>query len=348
MDEHFMRLALSLARKGMGRTHPNPMVGAVVVKEGRIVSTGYHRGFGLPHAEAVALERAGERARGATLYVNLEPCCHQGKTPPCCQAIWRAGIRRVVVAVQDPNPRVNGRGIEFLRSRGIEVRVGVLAREAEELNRAFLHFHRRGKPWLTGKMALTADGATVWKEKYISSPQALLFAHWLRANHMGIMVGINTVLKDDPLLNIRHPRFKGKKIVKIILDSYLRTPYRARLFTTGDPVLIFTSSPKPFDNPQAEIVRIPGKEGKLSLREVLRQLAEREIISVLVEGGPSLMGSLADEGLLNELYLVHSPKIGGKRRLEISPTSVDLKKHWCSSQGEHYIQFSFKEEKNAL
>ncbi len=345
MDEYFMRMALSLAKKGAGKTHPNPMVGAVIVKEGRIISTGYHRAFGAPHAEAEAIKKAGKQARGATLYVNLEPCCHQGKTPPCCEAIWRAGIKRVVVAVKDPNPLVNGRGIDFLRSKGIEVRVGVLKEEAEELNRAFLFFHRHRRPWLTGKMALTADGAAVWKEKYISSPQSLLFAHWLRATHMGIMVGVGTVLKDDPLLNVRHPRFQGKRITKIVLDSRLRTPPQAKLFSTGDPVLIFTSSGKTFQNPAAEIIRVSSGEKGLCLKEVLYHLARRNIISVLVEGGPTLMASLIEEGLLNELYLVHTPKIGGEKRLVLRPGPVVLKKHWCSSQGEHYINFSFKEEK---
>ncbi len=341
MDEYFMRMALSLAKRGAGRTHPNPMVGAVVVKDGRIISTGYHQGFGLAHAEAVALQKAGERARGATLYVNLEPCCHQGKTPPCCLAIWKAGIKRVVVAVQDPNPLVNGKGIDFLRAKGIEVRLGVLREEAEELNRAFLFFHRSFRPWLTGKMALTADGAAVWKEKYISSPQSLLFAHWLRATHMGIMVGANTVLKDDPLLNVRHPKFQGKRIIKIVLDSKLRIPPNARLFSTGDPVLIFTTSDRSFENPKAEIIRVEKGEKGLSLQEVLHHLAQRNIISVLVEGGPTLMASLLEEGFLNELYLIHTPKIGGEKRLSVKPRSATLKKHWCSSQGEHYINISF-------
>ncbi len=344
MDEKFMRIALSLARKGLGRTQPNPMVGAVVVKDGRIISAGYHRSFGSPHAEAEALKKAGERAKGATLYVNLEPCCHHGKTPPCCQAIWKAGIKRVVISLMDPNPLVNGKGIEFLRERSIEVKIGVLEKEATYLNRHFLFYHREKRPWLTGKMALTADGAARWREKYLSSPQSLRFAHWLRATHMAIMVGINTVLEDDPLLNVRHPGFSGKKIYKVILDSRLRTPPDARIFTTGDPVLIFTSSQKELPVQEVEIIRVKEEVGFLSLREVLRELASRGIISVLVEGGPTLISNLIEENLLDELILVHTPRLGGEKRLSFSPSEVHMVKHWCSRQGEHYINFIYRRE----
>ncbi len=344
MDEKFMRIALSLAKRGLGRTQPNPLVGAVVVKDGRIISTGYHRSFGSPHAEAVALEKAGERAKGATLYVNLEPCCHHGKTPPCCQAIWRAGIKRVVISLRDPNPLVNGKGIEFLRGKGIEVKIGVLEKEASYLNRHFLLYHREKRPWLTGKMALTADGAARWREKYISSPQSLRFAHWLRATHMAIMVGINTVLEDNPLLNVRHPRFSGKKIYKVILDSHLRTPPDARIFTTGDPVLIFTSSQRGFPLQGPEIIQVRQENGLLSLEEILRELASRGIISVLVEGGPTLISNLMEKNLLDELILVHTPRLGGGKRLSFSPADAQMIKHWCSPQGEHYINFIFRRE----
>ncbi len=344
MDEKFMKIALSLAKRGYGKTSPNPLVGAVIVRDGEIVATGYHRGFALPHAEAEALKKAGEKAKGATLYVNLEPCCHHGKTPPCCEAIWKAGIKRVVISIPDPNPLVNGKGIKFLMERGIEVKTGVLARQATYLNRHFLLFHREKRPWITGKMALTSDGAARWKERYLSSPQSLRFAHWLRATHMAIMVGINTVLEDNPLLNVRHPRFAGQKITKVILDTNLRTPPEARLFTTGDPVLIFTSKEGEFPGGRAEVIKVKKEKGHISLKEVMNHLARRGIISVLVEGGPTLLSSMIKQGLVDELFLVHTPAIGGEKRLDFSPVEPVHIRHWCSRQSEHYINFIFRRE----
>lgn len=321
-------MALSLAKRGMGWTEPNPLVGSVIVKDGRIVSRGFHRKFGEAHAEAAAIEAAGERARGATLYVNLEPCCHSGKTPPCCHKIWKAGIKRVVASIEDPNPLVKGKGFAFLKEKGIEVIVGVGSEQAEELNRHFLWFHRRGRPWVTGKMAMTSDGATVWKEKWISSGRARKFAHWLRATHMGIMVGINTILNDNPKLNVRHPRFMGKKITKIILDSDLKINMDADVFKTGDRVIVFTASDRRFEMEGVEIIRVPRREYGLDLEEVLTVLAEKNIISVLVEGGVTLMSTLLKRGLLNELYLVHSAKLGGTHRMEIPPVEIASAKVW--------------------
>lgn len=326
--ENFMKMALSLAKRGVGWTEPNPLVGAVIVKDGRIIAQGFHRRFGEAHAEAMAIENAGERARDATLYVNLEPCCHFGKTPPCCHKIWKAGIRRVVASIQDPNPLVMGKGFAFLKEKGIEVVEGVARDEAEELNRHFLWFYRHGTPWVTGKMAMTIDGATVWKERWISSERARRFAHWLRATHMGIMVGINTVLKDNPRLNVRHPRFKGRRITKIILDTDLKINIDADIFKTGDKVIIFTASSKKINLDEVETIRVSRSEDGLALDEVMDALASRNIISVLVEGGVTLMSSFLKKGLLNELYLVHSSKIGGTHRLEVPPLEVASAKVW--------------------
>lgn len=323
-----MRMALSLAKRGAGWTEPNPMVGAVVVKDGRVIAQGFHRRFGEAHAEAKAIEIAGKGAKDATLYVNLEPCCHFGKTPPCCHKIWKAGIKRVVASIQDPNPMVRGKGFAFLKEKGIEVVKGIARNEAEELNRHFLWFYRYGRPWVTGKMAMTVDGATVWKEKWISSQRARRFAHWLRANHMGIMVGINTVLKDNPKLNVRHPRFKEKRITKIILDTNLKINMDADVFKTRDRVLIFTASNRKVSLDGVETIRVSRSKEGLDLDEVMDALASRNIISVLVEGGVTLMSSFLKNGLLNELYLVHSSKIGGTHRLEIPPVEAASANVW--------------------
>ncbi len=326
--EIFMKVALSLAEKGAGWCEPNPMVGAVIVKNGKIISYGYHRKFGQPHGEAVAIKRAGEKAKGATLYVNLEPCCHFGKTPPCCEAIWKSGIKKVVASIQDPNPLVSGKGFSFLKEKGVEVIKGILEEDAEQINRHFLWFHRKKRPWLTGKMAMTADGSTVWRERWISSEQARKFAHWLRATHMGIMVGINTVLEDDPILNIRHPAFAEKKITKIILDTELKIRKNAKVFSTKDPIIIFTASNRKIKAEGVETVKISRGKGGINIEEVLKALAERKIISVLVEGGATLMSNLIKQRKLNELYLIHSPKLGGTKKLTVSGRKIISSKTW--------------------
>ncbi len=325
--ELFMKIALALAEKGKGWTHPNPMVGAVLVKNDKIISWGYHEAFGKPHAEQVALKKAGTEAKDATLYVNLEPCCHFGKTPPCCKLIAEAGVRKVVASISDPNPKVNGKGFAYLRERGIEIVTGVLEKEAEELNRAFLFFHRTGLPWVTGKIALTADGKSARPERWITSEKARELAHQIRAEHQAIMVGITTVLKDDPFLNVRTQRYPGKKITKIVLDSYLRTPPKAKIFSTGDPVFLFTKK-SPLSNSDkkfkgAEIVKVSASQkGGLNLEEVLKELAKRGIISVLVEGGISLLSSFIEERLINELLIFQAGKLGGELPFNLSPVEV--------------------------
>jgi len=243
-DESYMRLALRLARKGAGRVSPNPMVGAVVVDpSGEIISTGYHPEFGKPHAERIALKKLGYKASGATLYVNLEPCCHHGKTLPCTEAIIKSGVKRVVVGVLDPNPQVSGRGVEILRKHGIEVKVGVLEEECKWLNRGFFKWVLKGIPYVVLKWAQTLDGkiATVTGEsKWISSERALNYAHRLRAESDAVVVGKNTVLADDPELTVR--RVRGVDPLRVVLDSKLELPLDRKIFHVPPKTLVFTLS----------------------------------------------------------------------------------------------------------
>src|SRR3989338_1737631 len=227
-DESCMALALRLALKGKGKTKTNPLVGAVIAKQGKIIGKGWHRAFGKAHAEINALEQAGKKAAGATLYVTLEPCCHYGKTPPCTKAIISAGINRVVCAMKDPNPLVNGNGIRELRKAGIEMETGLLKERAREMNRGFISIIEKGRPYITLKAALTADGCLTWgngKRKKITGKEADIYAHKLRAENDAILVGIGTVMKDNPQLTVR--LVKGRNPVRIILDTNLDTPINA-------------------------------------------------------------------------------------------------------------------------
>ena len=232
IDATYMKLALSLAARGAGWVSPNPMVGAVVVKDGQVVGRGYHRRAGAPHAEVEALRSAGEAARGADLYVTLEPCNHQGRTPPCTQAILAAGVRRVIIAARDPNPQVTGGGAEFLAARGVEVHEGLLDTEAQRLNEAWLHYVNTGRPWVMAKAACSLDGkiATVGGEsQWLTGEAARGLGHRLRHRVDAIIVGIGTVLADNPQLTTRRPRGPAKDPIRVILDSRLRLPLTSRL-----------------------------------------------------------------------------------------------------------------------
>ncbi len=320
-DEWFMKLALSEAYRGKGRTLPNPAVGAVVVKDGKVISTGYHERAGLPHAEAVALEKAGEKARGATLYVTLEPCNHYGKTPPCAERIIKAGIKRVVVGVRDPNPVASG-GIERLRSAGIEVEVGVLESECRELIEDFVFNLKSERPFVSLKLAATLDGRTADKNgnsKWITSESARYVVHRLRSFHNAVMVGIGTVLKDDPLLNVRYFPVKVQPKA-VVVDKDLKIPIHCRLVKERAEDLIVITAQRSLLEYKAGILRDAGVkllpvswiDGYLDLKEALETLKkEFGIYSILCEGGPTLAGFLLKEGLLNKLYLFYSNKFFG-------------------------------------
>ena len=319
----WMARALRLAARGRGRVSPNPLVGAVVVKNGRAAGTGYHRRYGGDHAEVEALRRAGRRAQGSTLYVNLEPCCHWGKTPPCLEAIIAAGVRKVVIAHRDPNPIVKGKGIRGLRRAGIETEVGVLAAEARRLNEAYLKRVESGLPFVALKLALSLDGksATAGGEsKYLTGRKARALTHRLRSQHDGVMVGVGTVLADDPRLTVRLAR--GRDPVRVVVDSRLRTPQRAQVLANGSPSSVIAAvrgaPPKKAQALKKRGARLlllaADAEGRVSLRPLLRALARLGMNSLLVEGGPTLAGSLLDKGLVDRVYFFLAPcLLGGEQ-----------------------------------
>ncbi|MDK2821083.1 MAG: diaminohydroxyphosphoribosylaminopyrimidine deaminase [Clostridia bacterium] len=321
-DIEFMKRALSLARKGLGRTSPNPAVGAVIVRDNKIVGEGYHQKAGTPHAEIHALREAGEAARGSTIYVTLEPCCHYGRTPPCTEAIIKAGIRRVVAAMADPNPKVAGGGLKFLRQKGVEVEVGVLEKEARRLNEAFIKYIVTGKPWVTLKMALTLDGKIATRtgvSRWITGRTSRNKAHQLRDTHDAVMVGIGTVLADDPRLTTRLPEKKGRDAVRVILDSRLRIPLSAKVVNLDSPAktIIATSEAAPLDSINrlkekgVEVLVLPASEGLVDWNSLLDTLAKRSITSILLEGGAGVNATALEAGIVDKVIAFIAPKIFG-------------------------------------
>ena len=323
-DEQYMRMALSLARKGLGGTSPNPMVGAVLVKAGKIVGKGYHKKAGGPHAEVAALSDAKEEAKGSVLYVNLEPCVHLGKTPPCADALIEAGIKKVVVSMLDPNPLVNGKGVQKLRKAGIDVKVGLLEEEAKRLNEAFIVSMERKRPFFTLKAALSLDGKIATKtcdSKWISNEESRKYTDNLRAVADGILVGINTVIADNPMLIPKIVR--PKKIpVRIVLDSKLRIPLACDMVKTSEkyPTWIFTGEDSRADKEAKlksmgiDVIRVPKDEnGRVSLKHVCDELYKRGIMDVIVEGGGEVNSALLKEGLIDKIFFFYgSILIGGK------------------------------------
>jgi len=322
-DRIFMKKALELAARARGRTSPNPMVGAVIVKDGCIVGEGYHERAGLPHAEVVALEQAGELAKGATLYVTLEPCCHWGRTPPCTRAIIRSGIKKVIVATLDPNPLVSGKGVDELRRNGIEVEIGLMEEEARKLNEFFFKHITTGLPFVILKIAMSLDGkiATATGEsRWITSPQSRRMVHGLRDQVDAVMVGIGTVLKDDPQLTTRLPEGEGKDPIRVILDSYARTPPTARVINprSSAPTIIATTTKadggkiKALREAGAEVVILnEDEEGRVDLKSLMEYLGGRSIQSLLVEGGSEVAGSMLMKGFVDKVMFFIAPKIIG-------------------------------------
>lgn len=321
-----MELALRLAEKGRGYVNPNPMVGAVIVKNNRIAGKGYHCAFGGPHAEINALNDAGAGAKGSTMYVTLEPCRYFGKTPPCTNAIITSGIKKVVVAVSDPNPLNCGRGIRELRKYGIKVETGYLKTEARKLNENFFTFYEKKRPFISIKCAMTLDGkiATVKGEsKWITSEKARNFSHLLRHEHDAIMVGINTIKADDPLLSARFNRDMRKPCI-VIPDSQLSiSPYSNVIKNAKNTrVIIATTKKAHLKNIKrltcsgAGVLAVSSKDNKVSLSGLIKKLARLGITSVLVEGGGELAYSILEEKLADKIYFFYAPKIiGGKNAL---------------------------------
>lgn len=323
MTEHrkYIARALELARKGKFTAHPNPMVGCVIVKGGRIVAEAAHMKYGGPHAEAAALKKAGKLARGATLYVNLEPCSHYGKTPPCAEAIIKAGIRKIVASVGDPNPIVSGQGFALLKSAGIDVKTGTMRNEAEELNRKFFYAMKNRRSFVALKMAQTLDGKIADSNKrsrWITSTQSRRLAHELRAEYDAVLVGKGTLLADDPLLTARG--VKGRQPWRLVLDGHLNSKPSSRIFNEGtSPALILTSEQalraKPknvrrFENNNVALVAC-GKNPRLNAATVLSATYRLGINSILVEGGSSVHSWFLQSQAAQYLYAFIAPAILG-------------------------------------
>jgi len=328
-----MEHALALARKGIGLASPNPMVGCVVVREGQIVGEGFHQYEWRDHAEIVALKSAGEKTRGATLYVTLEPCNHTGRTGPCTEAIIDTGVQRVVAAMVDPNPVNSGRGFERLRAAGIEVFTGVCEEEARRLNEPFACWIRTKKPFVTLKSALTLDGQLAFPKPakksgkrasrvWISSEESRAEVHRMRHASDALLTGIGTILADDPLLTDRSGLSRRRRFLRVILDSRLRLSPTSRIVeTSDDDLLVFTATPltsvkaRKLQNAGVEVVRAKTKNGQIDLAAVLKELGRRDILSVLLEAGPTLNGAALTAGVVNKLFLFYAPKIAADNRV---------------------------------
>ncbi len=317
----WMRMALRLARGGEGRVEPNPMVGCVLVRRGQIVGVGRHRRFGGPHAEIEALRAAGDAARGADAFVTLEPCCYHGKTPPCTEALVRAGVRRVVAAVRDPNPRVRGRGLRRLAHAGIRTESGLCADEAAALIAPFEKLTRQGRPWVILKWAQSLDGVIATRDgdsRWISDEAARRNAHATRGRMDAVIVGVGTVLADDPLLTCRHVRPR-RIATRVVFDTRLRTPPDAAVALGAKRVPTLICCGRSADARRArrlaqtgcEVVRLPSSGARVSASAAMEELGRRGMTNVLVEGGGQLLGTFLDEGLADEVHAYIAPRLIG-------------------------------------
>ena len=356
-----MRVALALAARALEReTSPNPRVGAVVVKDGRVVGEGFHVRAGAPHAEAVALWRAGRQARGATLYATLEPCTHQGRTPPCAGAIVEAGIRRVVAAMRDPNPRVSGRGLEWLAQRGVDTATGCLEEEARRLNPFFLAWATRNRPYVTLKYAMTLDGKLACasrESRWITGAVARSTVHRERARHDAILVGIGTVLADDPRLTARVEAEEEWHPLRVVLDSLARTPPTAALLRCGGPPPLIVVGPEAPEHRRRRLeeggasVRQVARshQGHLCLPSLLRLLHARPVTSLLVEGGANVQASFLDLDLFDRLLAFLAPRVvggstaprpaGGRQgEASLSPPHLHAVREWDGDLGLEMVK----------
>jgi len=318
-DRDFMTLTLELASKGEGAVNPNPLVGAVVVRGSEIVGKGWHQRFGGPHAEINALNEAGEASDGATLYVTLEPCCHHGKTPPCTDRIIQAGIRKVVLAIRDPNPLNNGKGLAELRDAGIDVVEGVMEQEAQQQNEVFLTFMANNRPFVELKLAMSLDGRIATKTgdaKWISGEESRIEGHRLRAKRMAIAVGVETVIQDDPSLNVRH--VEGKDPVPIVLDTKGRIPLSSKLLQAPSKAVIATCSmPEEIEGSiretGAQVWRLPAANGRVSIEALLARMAEEQLDSLLIEGGGEIAASFLEARAIDKVSFFYAPILIGGR-----------------------------------
>jgi diaminohydroxyphosphoribosylaminopyrimidine deaminase / 5-amino-6-(5-phosphoribosylamino)uracil reductase len=338
-DIYYMNRVLELARLGEGRTSPNPLVGAVIVKDGRIIGEGYHGYYGGNHAEVEAINSAKESVKGSTIYVNLEPCSHFGKTPPCAKRLVEEGFRKVVVSILDPNPKVAGRGIEILKENGIEVEVGLLEKEARELNEVFIKYITKGIPYIYLKYAMTLDGkiaSCTGDAKWISNEKSRQEVHKLRNKVSGIMVGIGTILADDPSLNTRLVEGNSKDPIRIIVDSNCRIPSIAKVLhldSDAKTIVVITKYADllkiaEIEAVGAEVLMIDDKDGRVDLKSLMRVLGNRGLDSILIEGGGELSYSALEEELIDKVQVYIAPKIigGSKAPTPVAGKGISLMK----------------------
>jgi diaminohydroxyphosphoribosylaminopyrimidine deaminase/5-amino-6-(5-phosphoribosylamino)uracil reductase len=323
-DKNYMEMCYALAEKARGCTSPNPYVGAVIVRRHEVVGWGYHEKCGHQHAEAAALDRAGHRAQGATAYVTLEPCIHWGRTPPCIDRILQSKLKRVVVSDYDPNPLVYRKGVGRMRAAGIAVSTGLLKEKNRRLNEAYIKFITKKIPFVILKAAVSLDGkiaTRTYASQWISSSSTREYIHLMRGEYDAIMVGINTILKDNPQLTIRHPQWRNKRQIRVILDSRLRLPLHARILSTlarGD-VLVFTSraaaskKARALEQKGVRVISAPESGGRLQMQAVLEWLGKQDISSLLVEGGGRIHTEFLEQRLADKILVTYSPQlIGGK------------------------------------
>ena len=319
-DTTWMRRAIRLAERGRGLASPNPPVGAVIVREGKAISQGFHRGPGTAHAEIEAIREAGDATRGATLYVTLEPCTHQGRTPPCAPEVIAAGFARVVIGTTDPNPLVDGRGEVALQQAGIEVESGVLHAESERLIQSFSKFIRTGRPFVTAKIAVSLDGraaAADGSSQWITGPTARRDAHRMRASADAVLVGVGTVLHDDPQLTVRLRGYRGRQPLRIVLDSSCRTPVDAAILGDEAPTLIVVTDKATREVEETlrsrgvEVLRLPARDGRVDLNAVLETLGHRGVTDLLIEGGPTVIGDVVERSLADRYVFYVAPKLLG-------------------------------------
>lgn len=318
-DQRYMQLALDEAIKGRGWVNPNPMVGAVIVKDGNIIGSGYHQKYGEPHAERNALAACSANPQGSTMYVTLEPCCHWGKTPPCTDAIIASGVAKVVIGAKDPNSLVAGKGIQILKQHGIEVTTGVLEDKCHQLNEVFFHYIRHKTPFVVIKYAMTIDGKTATstgKSQWITGEAAREHVHSLRHRYTAIMVGIGTIIADDPLLNCRLPNSKNP--ARIICDTNLRIPLDAKVVQTANEITTYIATASKnsakisaLKEKNVNIISLSQKNGHINLEQLMTVLGERSIDSILLEGGATLHAAALESGIANKVMAYIAPKIFG-------------------------------------
>jgi diaminohydroxyphosphoribosylaminopyrimidine deaminase/5-amino-6-(5-phosphoribosylamino)uracil reductase len=330
-EQKYIKMAIKLAEKGKGRVSPNPLVGALVVKGDHIVGQGYHARYGDQHAETKALEEAGSEAKGATIFINLEPCCHHGQTPPCVDEIIKAGISKAVISVKDPNPIVNGKSIEILKSKGIEVKLGIQEKTASKLNEFFFKYITTGTPFVMLKSGMSLDGKVATKtgeSKWVTSEPSREYVHQLRNQMDATLVGIETILRDNPRLTTRLKNSKGRDPIRVVIDSLLRIPIRMRIFTqesdAGNTIITTYNAPidriKKIEASGAKVLFVkPKGRNRVDMQAMVKELGKLQITSLLIEGGPGINASAIQEGIVDKVIMFIAPIIiGGK----IAPSTI--------------------------